>query len=91
MNMVVGRSGVGGGGVAWGGTCLIFVCGCANVVSETVHFLLQFLEKKTPFSCNFFGKKNMLFSLQFCQDVPFFKQDCLHWRIAPKILRNVVK
>ena len=30
---------VPGGG---GGTCLIFVCGCANTVSETVPFLLQF-------------------------------------------------
>ncbi len=56
----------GGGG---GGTCLIFVRGCANAVSETRPFLLQFFLKRHHFSCNFW-MKNMLFSLHSYSESP---------------------
>ncbi len=48
-------------GGSQGGTCLNFVLGCANAVSETVPFLLQFCGNRHPFFCNFVVK-NMLFS-----------------------------
>ncbi len=77
----------------WGDTCLIFVCRCANAVSETVPFLLHFLGKRHPFSCNFLVK-NMLFSLQILPKrriYPFLNRTAEGWRVALKMLRNVVE
>ncbi len=54
-----------------GGTCLIFVRGCGNVVSETVHFLLQFFSKKThPFSCVFGEKGTLVPAVPYIYGVP---------------------
>ena len=73
-------------------TCLIFVCGCANAVSETVPFLLQFFGKRHPFYCNFLVKKHAVFLANFAEMYPFFfNKIAENWHLAPKILRIVVK
>ena len=78
---------MGGGEGPGEGTCLIFVCRCANAASEAVPFLLQFFLKKKrhPFSCNFL---DAVFLADSAKMYPFMNKIGEMWRVTLKTFKN---